>query len=108
MLKLLIKKIFKKLGFEIKNLNSVNLCKPLSGEEILRNFERNGKIPWNEGYEKNKSNEIKRVLKDRILMNSFKNDERLNPMYGYGVDERIVEYPWLFSRITKKYCNLTI
>lgn len=106
MLKLLIKKIFKKLGFEIRNLNSVNLWKPLSEKEILRNFEGNGKIPWNEGYEKNKSNEIKRVLKDKILMNSFKNNERLNPMYGYGVDERIVEYPWLFSRITKKYSNL--
>lgn len=50
--------------------------------------------PWTKGYIEYKEREIERVLRE----NSFPSGE-LPPGYGYRLDERIIEYPWLFSRL---------
>jgi SAM-dependent methyltransferase len=57
-------------------------------------FVRNGMKPWKTGYLEYKDDEIARVLRD----GSFSADE-LPAGYGFRLDERIIEYPWLFSRL---------
>jgi len=50
--------------------------------------------PWTKGYVEYKEHEIARVLAER----SF-NAAKLPAGYGFRLDERIIEYPWLFSRL---------
>lgn len=57
-------------------------------------FVRNGMKPWTKGYVEYKEREIARVIREK----SFSPSE-LPTGYGFRLDERIVEYPWLFSRL---------
>jgi SAM-dependent methyltransferase len=57
-------------------------------------FVRRGMKPWSKGYSEYKASEIQRVLRE----GTFRNDA-LPPGYGFRLDERIVEYAWLFSRL---------
>jgi SAM-dependent methyltransferase len=59
-----------------------------------RKFMRSGMKPWTKGYIEYKEREIARALAEK----SFSAGE-LSPKYGYRLDERIIEYPWLFSRL---------
>jgi len=57
-------------------------------------FQRSGMKPWTKGYAEYKLREIDRALRS----GEFRADN-LPAGYGFRLDERIVEYPWLFSRL---------
>ena len=57
-------------------------------------FVRNGMKPWTKGYVEFKEHEIARTLREK----SFRATD-LPTGYGFRLDERIIEYPWLFSRL---------
>lgn len=60
-----------------------------------------GMKPWKLGYVPYKFAAIRRALGERVLA-----DGGLPAGYGYRLDERIVEYPWLFSRLPPGAGNL--
>lgn len=60
----------------------------------INKFLRGGMKPWTKGYEEYKVSEIHRVLCEGIFSN-----DKLPPAYGHRIDERIIEYPWFFSRL---------
>jgi len=53
-----------------------------------------GKKPWKPGYLAYREAKI-----TEIIINGDLDGEVLRPGYGHRIDERIIEYPWLFSRI---------
>lgn len=57
-------------------------------------FLLNGKKPWSRGYCEFK----KEYIKGTIRGGKF-NVSKLPSGYGFRIDERIIEYPWLFSRL---------
>src|SRR6202521_3837783 len=57
-------------------------------------FKRSGRRPWSSGYLEYKNHEIARWLQPGAFA-----IPSLPPGYGFRLDERIVEYPWLFSRL---------
>ena len=60
-------------------------------------FIANGKKPWSFGYAQYKRNEIKSIIdKSSFKINSLKKG------FGYRIDERVIEYPWLFSLLPKE------
>ena len=61
-----------------------------------RAFQRSGMKPWSKGYVEFKLHEIERILRAE----NFQPDA-LPKGYGFRLDERIVEYPWLFSRLPR-------
>jgi SAM-dependent methyltransferase len=68
-------------------LSAVDYCKNII-------FLANGKKPWTYGYD---------VYKKKQIINSI-NSKDFNPStikegYGFRLDERIIEYPWLLSRL---------
>lgn len=65
--------------------------KKLSNRE---QFIRDGMRPWTLGYQEYKEEEIVRALRERTLGRG-----ELPPGFGHRIDERIIEYPWLFSRL---------
>jgi hypothetical protein len=58
-----------------------------------------GRVPWSPGYDVYRNAELARVVNDDALLATFRSGSTLPPAYGLGLDERIVEYPWVLSRI---------
>lgn len=74
----------------------MNLLKKLLYKMLSVLFVVRGMRPWSRGYSQYKMLYIQRVLE--------KNDFDINALpekYGFRLDERVVEYPWLFSRLPR-------
>jgi SAM-dependent methyltransferase len=72
----------------------------------INSYRKNGRKPWSRGYEESKFEFIEAALNDSTLMNKFLMVEQLPKDYGYGYDERVVEYPWTLARLSEKRCRL--
>ena len=57
-------------------------------------FRLTGMKPWARGYAEYKIKQIK-----KSLATNFFHADNLPPDYGFRLDERIIEYPWFFSRL---------
>lgn len=77
---------------EFKTKNSINNSKK---QWIMR-----GQIPWTEGYQYIKEDAIKRSIHSKEILENF-NLNNLPDKYGYRLDERIVEYPWIINNLSK-------
>lgn len=60
-------------------------------------FFLNGKVPWSTGYHEYKCDSIAEALRSPGLKTFARGP--LPRGYGHRLDERIVEYPWFFSRL---------
>ncbi len=60
---------------------------------------KSGMQPLTPGYHVHKWAQIDKVLADARLLDIFRLGSALPADYGRGIDERIVEYPWLISRL---------
>jgi len=99
LLKLLLKTIlnrFSIIHFKKNNNESNN---------IIKIFIQNGRIPWSEGYEVYKWQQIKTTI---LNVNYFTQEVNLDHLheFGKGIDERIIEYPWIFSNLSNKRSKL--
>lgn len=93
----MIKKFFKK----IKGI----LYPPLSENQKIKKYLNCGRIPWTIGYNEYKWQEIQKTLNNYTLISSF-NHIPILENYGVGIDERVVEYPWIFSNLSNRPCKL--
>lgn len=69
-----------------------------------RDFDRyvkSGKLPFTPGYDVHKWFQIASAVADPSQLDIFSRGLALPDNYGHGIDERIVEYPWLISRLPK-------
>lgn len=60
----------------------------------IRDYRKHGSIPWSRGY-----GEFREQMLAEALRSSDFDSSALPPNWGVGLDERIVEIPWLFSRL---------
>ncbi len=84
------KQAFRTLGFEVKRVP-----RALNG----RIYDQRGGIPWSPGYGEARAQFLRQVLDDPARLDAFRELGRLPEHYGFGFDERCVEYPWLFSQL---------
>lgn len=68
-------------------------------ERNVLSYKLHGKKPWTPGYFEYKWEHIAQTLRNDSLMSSFRDRASLPERFGTGIDERIVEYPWLLSTI---------
>lgn len=63
-------------------------------------YHLNGRQPWSLGYFSSRNQFIHQVIQNI--------DNQFHPQntYGYGFDERVVEYPWLISKLSDKATRL--
>jgi len=68
------------------------------GNNLINNFKKNGSKPWTHGYHEYKWETITKYIYDDFpaIIGTKK--------FGYRIDERAVELPWLLSRIDEKQC----
>jgi len=57
------------------------------------------KVNWSLDYENRKKQLITKVISYRKLLEPFGKNEPLLSGYGVAIDERCVEYPWLFANL---------
>lgn len=87
----------------IKYLNTKDKIKHNKKEKFILSKERkeyikNGYIPWSKGYYEYKKDFITNSIYDENLLKNIKNSTSLKD-HGYRLDERVIEYPWIFSKI---------
>lgn len=87
----------------IKKINAY-LNPPLTKEEKINLYISKGRIPWSEGYEEYKWSEIKRIINDTEILKNFKENRVEN--FGIGIDERIIEYPWILAQLTNNQTSI--
>ncbi len=83
-------KLTKKIHHFVKNIVS---------RRNLLSYKLFGRKPWSRGYFEYKWKLIKQALNDDAITSAFNNARLLPDNYGYGVDERIVEYPWVIANL---------
>lgn len=57
------------------------------------------KRPWSGGYITFKLRCVRRALENKEMLQKFRSSSPLPRGYGINLDERVVEYPWVLSRI---------
>lgn len=96
----MVKRIFNKLKSVIKAIISSNSSTPNSYNSIDI-YKSNGMIPWSEGYVAYKEIQIAQSINDEDLIKQMKL-KNLPSGYGFKLDERIVEYLWIWSHLNFK------
>jgi hypothetical protein len=69
-------------------------------EDVVKKYLEGGRIPWSIGYHEFKFNFISESLADPRLLETFRGNTSLPYGFAKGLDERTVEYPWIFSRLS--------
>lgn len=70
-------------------------------EDRIRLYISKGRHPWSTGYTEYKQDFIAKALESNELLADMTN-KILPKKFGVGLDERVVEYPWIFSKLNKK------
>jgi hypothetical protein len=83
-----------------KTLNILDMKKIIQNISYLY-FCMNGRKPWTWGYDTYKRNHIRKSLNHKLFSTI-----KLPDGYGFRIDERIIEYPWLISRLPSGSGNL--
>lgn len=67
-------------------------------EERIEHYLANGRVAWSEGYLEYKIQSILNNIQSEEILNKFR-IKKIPAGYGYKLDERIIEYPWLLSNL---------
>jgi SAM-dependent methyltransferase len=65
----------------------------------IREYLKSGCKPYTSGYKEYKRKILCGVLADQELLAHFRCDKTLPANYGFRIDERVVEYPWVLARL---------
>lgn len=68
-------------------------------QQKINRYLSSDRIPWSPGYEPYKQQTIQAVLQNQSLLEIFNQAKSMPSGYGLYLDERCVEYPWLFSKL---------
>ena len=71
-------------------------------EARIRSYIRGGQKPWTDGYAEYREEAVERILTDPSLMRTFQVDGPLPSHFGYRLDERVIEFPWVLSRLSRE------
>lgn len=82
----------------LKRLMGQPANKAEARQERVRTYLAGNREPWSTGYDDYKWQQIEQALSDPELLQKFAN-RLIAQDWGVGLDERIVEYPWLFTKI---------
>jgi len=67
---------------------------------VLNRYLNSSRKPFTPGYGLAKFSHIQDTLKDPVLLDIFRNNKPLPHRFGYAFDERVVEYPWVISKLS--------
>lgn len=65
---------------------------------LIKEYISGGRIPWSKGYSEYKHDFISKSINSNEVLDSFEKKNILSK-FGDSLDERCVEYPWIFSEL---------
>jgi SAM-dependent methyltransferase len=65
----------------------------------VERYQENGRVPWSAGYTEVKRRAIAAAIGDRAVVERFASRQPLPAGFGARIDERIVEFPWVLSKL---------
>ena len=68
-------------------------------ERQIRAYLAGGRVAWSEGYKPYRADLLRQVVQNEALLGRLRDGHPLPDSYGRGIDERVVEYPWVLSRL---------
>lgn len=71
-------------------------------ERLIRAYLAEVGVPWSPGYKPFRMRLLQEIVRDPHLLLDFGAGRPLPHGYGFGIDERVVEYPWALSQLD---CN---
>lgn len=77
----------------------MKLFRKVTQSSDVEKYLKSGRTPWSPGYKPYRYGQLSAIPADAKLLEAFGRNEPLPSGYGIGLDERIVEYPWLLSRM---------
>lgn len=81
----------------------MNVWRELRTLRLITHYKWHGRRPWSLGYTNYKYRFLKDAIFDYGLIAEFAGNEPLPPRFGYRLDERAVEYLWVFSRLKPEH-----
>lgn len=85
----------------LKKAKNILISPEVERQNKIKKYKSSGSIPWSAGYHEYKEEQINNAIHNDILLKEIQHGS-LPDHYGVGLDDRIVEYPWLFSNISKE------
>lgn len=67
----------------------------------LASYLKSDRRPWREGYYEYREQRLNEAVNDEALLDTFAENRSLSKGYGYRLDARIIEIPWVLSRARK-------
>ena len=65
----------------------------------LASYLKSDRRPWREGYYEYREERLSEAVNDDSLLNTFAENHQLPERYGHRLDARIIEIPWVLSRV---------
>lgn len=78
----------------------LKIIKQLLKPTRLWRYQLSGRKPWSPGYDENRWSLIKKAIADNDLLRMMEQG-KLPSNYGIRMDDRVVEYPWIFVQLSK-------
>src|SRR5262245_56508849 len=65
----------------------------------LASYLKSDRRPWREGYDEYREKCLSEAVNDEALLAAFAENRPLSQGYGYRLDARIIEIPWVLARV---------
>src|SRR5437867_541241 len=78
-----------------------NLLRSLKRQIEISLFRYKGRVPFARSYPVCRNFYIGRTIRDEALLRAFQLGLQLPSEFGVGLDERVVEYPWVLSKLSR-------
>ena len=67
----------------------------------LASYLKSDRRPWREGYYEYREQRLSEAVNDEALLDLFEENQSLPEGYGYRLDARLIEIPWVLSRVRR-------
>ena len=74
----------------------------LQTTQSLARYQRSDRRPWRTGYWEYKNQYLRNAVNNDAILQTFLKGNPLPDGYGFRLDARVVEIPWVLSRLTKR------
>ena len=91
---------YQRFGKCVKYIRFVNdRCHFCVENARIHKYIAQGRKPWTPGYGEYKEKVLCTLLGDQDILDRFLHNRNLPVNYGFRIDERAIEYPWVLSRL---------
>lgn len=80
-------------------LQSLSGLRTLRGHFRQLRYVYSERLPWSPGYLEYREDYVQKVMQNPRLLKLFRENQKLPLGYGHRMDERVIEYPWVITRL---------